>query len=367
MPRHHSAPPVSALTNPERHRPPRRLPRRPPLLLQPYPQPQRARPRTGRRRTLSPARHPPCGSRRLTSTSHSPPSSIASTASIAIDGRSHRRPNRIIAKVSRPEVATKWFSPPPPKMLAELVAAGQHHQDHRPTSPHKSPWPRTSPPKPIPPATPTTAPPSPSSPPCSPSATDCSNNSTTPCHSASDSVAVSEPPPPPRLLSPWALPTSSPAPSTRPASSPAAATKSANCSRKPSKPTSSWPPRRTCSKWASNSRSSSAAPCFPCAPPNSSNSIAHTPALTKSPHPNASPSKKRSSATHSTTSGTRPATSSSSSTPPMSNAPTRDPKHKMALVFRWYLGLSSRWANAGDAVAAGRLPDLVRTRHGGFQ
>ena len=26
----------------------------------------------------------------------------------------------------------------------------------------------------------------------------------------------------------------------------------------------------------------------------------------------------------------------------------RDPKHKMALVFRSYLGLSSRWANAGD-------------------
>ncbi len=25
----------------------------------------------------------------------------------------------------------------------------------------------------------------------------------------------------------------------------------------------------------------------------------------------------------------------------------RDPKHKMALVFRWYLGLASRWANAG--------------------
>ena len=25
-----------------------------------------------------------------------------------------------------------------------------------------------------------------------------------------------------------------------------------------------------------------------------------------------------------------------------------DPKHKMALVFRWYLGHSSRWANAGD-------------------
>ena len=27
----------------------------------------------------------------------------------------------------------------------------------------------------------------------------------------------------------------------------------------------------------------------------------------------------------------------------------KDPKHRMALVFRWYLGLSSRWANAGDA------------------
>ena len=30
----------------------------------------------------------------------------------------------------------------------------------------------------------------------------------------------------------------------------------------------------------------------------------------------------------------------------------RDPKHKMALVFRSYLGLSSRWANAGDASRA---------------
>jgi trans-AT polyketide synthase, acyltransferase and oxidoreductase domains len=26
----------------------------------------------------------------------------------------------------------------------------------------------------------------------------------------------------------------------------------------------------------------------------------------------------------------------------------KDAKHKMALVFRWYLGLSSRWANAGE-------------------
>lgn len=31
-----------------------------------------------------------------------------------------------------------------------------------------------------------------------------------------------------------------------------------------------------------------------------------------------------------------------------------DPKHKMALIFRWYLGLSSRWANAG---VAGRQVD----------
>ena len=26
----------------------------------------------------------------------------------------------------------------------------------------------------------------------------------------------------------------------------------------------------------------------------------------------------------------------------------REPRHKMVLVFRWYLGLSSRWANAGE-------------------
>lgn len=27
----------------------------------------------------------------------------------------------------------------------------------------------------------------------------------------------------------------------------------------------------------------------------------------------------------------------------------RDPKHKLALIFRWYLGRSSKWANTGDA------------------
>jgi PfaD family protein len=26
----------------------------------------------------------------------------------------------------------------------------------------------------------------------------------------------------------------------------------------------------------------------------------------------------------------------------------REPRHRMALVFRWYLGMSSRWANAGE-------------------
>ena len=30
----------------------------------------------------------------------------------------------------------------------------------------------------------------------------------------------------------------------------------------------------------------------------------------------------------------------------------KDPKHQMALVFRAYLGLSSRWANAGDPARA---------------
>ena len=36
-------------------------------------------------------------------------------------------PNRIIAKVSREEVAAKFFSPPPEKFLQHLIAAGDHH------------------------------------------------------------------------------------------------------------------------------------------------------------------------------------------------------------------------------------------------
>lgn len=38
-------------------------------------------------------------------------------------------PNRIIAKVSRVEVATKFFSPPPPKFLSQLVEQGLLTQD----------------------------------------------------------------------------------------------------------------------------------------------------------------------------------------------------------------------------------------------
>ncbi len=45
----------------------------------------------------------------------------------------------------------------------------------------------------------------------------------------------------------------------------------------------------------------------------------------------------------------------------------RDPKHKMALVFRWYLGQSSHWANAGDPTRRGRLSGLVRPGDGGVQ
>ena len=42
------------------------------------------------------------------------------------------------------------------------------------------------------------------------------------------------------------------------------------------------------------------------------------------------------------------ATSSRSRDPAQVERAERDPKHKMALVFRWYLGQSSRWANAGE-------------------
>ena len=46
----------------------------------------------------------------------------------------------------------------------------------------------------------------------------------------------------------------------------------------------------------------------------------------------------------------------------------RDPKHKMALVFRWYIGLASHWAIEGDARdPQDGLPNLVRPRDGRLQ
>ena len=50
----------------------------------------------------------------------------------------------------------------------------------------------------------------------------------------------------------------------------------------------------------------------------------------------------------STRSGTRPGPTSWSRDPAQVERADRDPKHRMALVFRWYLGQSSRWANAGE-------------------
>ena len=45
----------------------------------------------------------------------------------------------------------------------------------------------------------------------------------------------------------------------------------------------------------------------------------------------------------------------------------RDPKHRMALVFRWYLGMSSRWANRGRAGARNGLPGMVWPGDGSVQ
>jgi PfaD family protein len=44
------------------------------------------------------------------------------------DGRVHA-PNRIVAKVSREELATRFFSPPPEKLLRELVVKGEITED----------------------------------------------------------------------------------------------------------------------------------------------------------------------------------------------------------------------------------------------
>ncbi len=50
-----------------------------------------------------------------------------------------------------------------------------------------------------------------------------------------------------------------------------------------------------------------------------------------------------------------------SATPRASSKALRDPKQKMALVFRWYLGMSSHWANTGDLR---RAPSTIRSGAG---
>ena len=45
----------------------------------------------------------------------------------------------------------------------------------------------------------------------------------------------------------------------------------------------------------------------------------------------------------------------------------QDPKHRMALVFRWYLGQAAHWSKKRRISAQDRLPDLVRPGHGRLQ
>ena len=48
-------------------------------------------------------------------------------------------------------------------------------------------------------------------------------------------------------------------------------------------------------------------------------------------------------------SGGKPAHISCTATRARWSGATRDPKHRMALVFRWYLGQAAHWAKAGEA------------------
>ena len=73
------------------------------------------------------------------------------------------------------------------------------------------------------------------------------------------------------------------------------------------------------------------------------------PSWRRSRRPSASRSRRRCSARRSTRSGTRPASFFQRRDPAQVPKAEADPRHRMALVFRWYLGLSSRWANAGEA------------------
>ena len=82
-------------------------------------------------------------------------------------------PNRIIAKVSRVEVASKFLAPPPERMLRELVERGELTCRAGRLWPRAFPWPKTSRPRPTRAATPITSPPSSCFRPCWPCVTRC--------------------------------------------------------------------------------------------------------------------------------------------------------------------------------------------------
>ena len=65
--------------------------------------------------------------------------------------------NRIIAKISRKEVARRFMAPAPAGPDRPPAPGRQNHASSRPTWPKRSPWRMTSPSRPIPAATPTTA------------------------------------------------------------------------------------------------------------------------------------------------------------------------------------------------------------------
>ena len=81
----------------------------------------------------------------------------------------------------------------------------------------------------------------------------------------------------------------------------------------------------------------------------------------RSRRPSATSSRRRSSARPSTRAGKRRARSGPNAIPEQVAEAERDPRHKMALVFRWYLGLSSRWAIDGTR---GRADSTTRSGAG---
>jgi PfaD family protein len=162
-------------------------------------------------------------------------------------------PNRIIAKVSRVEVASKFLAPPPAKYLRALVASGE-------ITPEQAEWAGR-----IPMAHDVTA-----------EADSGGHTDNQPAivllptmlalrdraqaHFGDDQLlrigaagGISTPVrrrPPSR----WGRHTSSPARSTSRASRRGRPTPCAGCSPRRSRPTSLWPPRPTCSRWGSRSR-----------------------------------------------------------------------------------------------------------------